>query len=145
MRLFVLACVAGCRGPAFVEPVRPVEAVPPAIVETIEGPTSTPGWHPQIPRLPSARDLDATAIRRVIRRRREPVVACYERLSPGDRRRVVIRFTIGPTGSVLRSTASGPQGAFENCMAAAFAGTTFDPPMSGGTVTVTYPMQHRPG
>lgn len=74
-----------------------------------------------------------------------PVVACYEQLSPGDRRRVVIQFTIGPTGTVLGSTLSGPQGAFENCIASAFAGTTFEPPANGGTVTVTYPLQFRPG
>lgn len=74
-----------------------------------------------------------------------PVATCYEQLSPADRRRVVIQFTIGPTGTVLRSTASGPQGALENCIASAFAGTTFDPPANGGTVTVTYPLQFRPG
>ena len=102
------------------------------MIETVDGSTSTPGRHPRIPRGPSTNDLDRAAIRRNIRQRMAPVVACYEQLSRVERRRVIIRFTIGPTGVVLHSSASGPQGALENCIASAFAGMTFEPPANGG-------------
>lgn len=84
-------------------------------------------------------------MRKAIRQTMQPIAACYEKLSPADRRRVVIKFTIGPTGTVLSSKASGPQGALENCIAQAFANTTFERPAHGGTLTVTYPLNFRPG
>ena len=148
----------GCGGAVGPVPVAPAPAPAAAVVanpdpiqravapvETVDGPTSSPGRHPRIPRGPSTSDLDRNAIRRTIRQRMAPIVACYEQLSPAARKRVVIRFTIGPTGAVLRSTVSGAQGELENCIASAFAGTTFEPPAKGGTLTVTYPLQFRPG
>lgn len=166
-RLLVLALV-GCAAPAKVAPAPierarcgfdlvdlsaevPIEGVVQrsvpgtAPVETIEGPTSTPGRHPTIPRGPITSDLDRNMLRRIIKQQMAPLVACYERLSPADRRRVVIRFTVGPAGAVLSSKASGPQGELENCIAAAFEGVTFDPPANGGTMTITYPLNFRPG
>jgi len=84
-------------------------------------------------------------VRTAIRQTMKPIVACYERLSPANRKRVVIKFTIGPDGTVLSSRASGAQGELENCIARAFADTTFEKPVDGGTLTVTYPLNFRPG
>jgi len=130
--------------PAAVDPIV-VEPPPPLPVATEAGPTSTPGRTPRIPQGPTSADRDRYAVRRAIRQTMKPIAACYERLSPADRRRVVIKFTIGPTGTVLASKASGAQGALENCIADAFANTTFEKPVDGGTLTVTYPLNFRPG
>jgi hypothetical protein len=141
-----VAPVAGKPGPVARPGPAPVAAEPaPTESASVDGPTSTPGRHPRIPRGPSTSDLDRIAIRRILRQRMAPIFGCYERLSPADRRRVVVRFTIGPTGTVLSSSAGGPQGELENCIAAAFAGITFEKPENGGTLTVTYPLHFRPG
>jgi hypothetical protein len=135
--------------PASARPIEPplVAVSPPAStpVETVDGPTSTPGRHPTIPRGPSTTKLNPMAIRRVIKAQMAPIVECYQRLSPADRRRLIVRFTIGPTGEVLSSKASGAQAKLENCIAAAFDGITFEKPADGGTLTVTYPLHFRPG
>ncbi len=160
VRMLVFTIALGCAGSAGSMPVMPAPSPAPvaapmeppeptplatAPVETVEGPTSSPGRHPRIPRGPLAKAPDRTAFRAIVKQRMAPVAACYEQLSPAARKRVAIRFTIGPTGAVLRSTASGPQGELENCIASAFAGTRFEPPANGGTITVTYPLQFRPG
>jgi hypothetical protein len=124
----------------------PVVVEPPPLlpVATEAGPTLTPGRTPRIPQGLTSADRDRHAVRRAIRQTMKPIAACYEKLSPPDRRRVVIKFTIGPTGTVLSSKASGVQGSLENCIADAFANTAFEKPADGGTLTVTYPVNFRP-
>jgi outer membrane biosynthesis protein TonB len=135
--------------PTAIAPAEPdpvvVEPPPSLPVATESGPTSTPGRTPRIPHAPTSADRDRYAVRKAIRQTMKPIVGCYERLSPANRRRVVIKFTIGPDGTVQSSKASGPQGELENCIAEAFANTKFEKPVDGGTLTITYPLNFRPG
>jgi TonB family protein len=89
--------------------------------------------------------LDKELIRRIIRRHINEIKFCQEREvvrgRPG-RGRVLLRFTIGPEGSVLQSivqssTVGNP--AIEQCMAQAVRRWEFPKPRGGGIVSVVYP------
>ena len=88
--------------------------------------------------------LDKELIRRIIRRHINEVKFCYEReltRTPNMEGRVMINFTIGPTGTVAASmvqssTLGNP--AVEQCIAVAVRRWEFPRPQ-GGIVVVTYP------
>jgi len=86
------------------------------------------------PEQPSAFD-DPAAIRSFIKQHGSAIAACL----PADSMSVLIRFTVGPHGSVQRSTADGEQRRFENCVADALAGIEFPRPAGAGTLIVSYP------
>jgi len=88
--------------------------------------------------------LDKELIRRIIRRHINEVKFCYEReltRTPNMEGRVMVNFTIGPTGGVVASivqssTLGNP--VVEQCIAAALRRWEFPRPQ-GGIVVVTYP------
>ena len=88
--------------------------------------------------------LDKEAIRGIIRRHINEVRFCYEReltRTPNMEGRVMVNFTIGPTGAVLASivqssTLGNPT--VEQCIAGALRRWEFPRPQ-GGIVVVTYP------
>lgn len=88
--------------------------------------------------------LDKELIRRIIRRHINEVKFCYEReltRTPNMEGRVMVNFTIGPTGAVVASivqssTLGNP--VVEQCIAAALRRWEFPRPQ-GGIVVVTYP------
>ena len=88
--------------------------------------------------------LDKELIRRIIRRHINEVKFCYEReltRTPNMEGRVMVNFTIGPTGGVVASivqssTLGNP--VVEQCIAGALRRWEFPRPQ-GGIVVVTYP------
>lgn len=88
--------------------------------------------------------LDKELIRRIIRRHLNEVKFCYEKeltRNPNLQGRVMVQFTISPTGSVVASivqssTMGNP--IVEQCIAAAVRRWEFPKPQ-GGIVVVTYP------
>ncbi|MBL9045390.1 MAG: AgmX/PglI C-terminal domain-containing protein [Myxococcales bacterium] len=88
--------------------------------------------------------LDKELIRRIIRRHINEVKFCYEReltRTPNMEGRVMVNFTIGPTGAVVASivqssTLGNPT--VEQCIAGALRRWEFPRPQ-GGIVVVTYP------
>ena len=88
--------------------------------------------------------LDKELIRRIIRRHINEVKFCYEReltRNAGMEGRVMVNFTIGPTGAVVASivqssTLGNPT--VEQCIAGALRRWEFPRPQ-GGIVVVTYP------
>jgi TonB family protein len=89
--------------------------------------------------------LDKEIIRRIIRRHINEVKFCYERelvRTPGLMGRVMIQFTISPTGQVIASLVqSSTIGSMpvEQCIATAVRRWEFPKPQGGGIVVVTYP------
>lgn len=85
-------------------------------------------------------------IRRVIRRGRPALRACYDELrirSPERRGRCDLRFTIDASGGVVRPslvTTALADAAFEACAVAVIAGAHFPAPPGGGQLEVTYPV-----
>ena len=96
---------------------------------------------------PSVRGaLDKEIIRRIVRKHIQPRVQdCYKRelqRSPNLRGRVVVQFTIDPTGVVASaviqsSNLSNP--AAESCIVSAVRRARFPKPRGGGIVIVSYP------
>jgi len=90
--------------------------------------------------------LDKEVIRRVIRRHINQWRYCYERelqANPNLWGRVVVRFTIAPTGQVVASEAvesTVGNAAVDRCMAQAVRRWQFPKPKGGGVVVVNYPV-----
>ncbi len=89
--------------------------------------------------------LSPEAIRRVVLRNLGQIAHCHEQalaLQPDAAGRVVVRFIIGPNGSVLGSNAQQvayPASAAAQCMANAVRRWQFPTPEGGGVVTVSFP------
>jgi hypothetical protein len=91
--------------------------------------------------------FDASVIRRVANRNRDGVRRCWDdavRGHPDLSGRVVIRFVIGPDGTVKSAfaQASDLAGAVQQCLSAAVRSWRFPKPESGA-VTVSYPFTLR--
>ncbi len=94
--------------------------------------------------------LDKEIIRRTVRRHLNEVRFCYEKAlaaHPSIAGRVVVQFTIAPTGRVpvalLQSTTLGVA-SVESCMVEAVRRWEFPQPEGGGLVSVSYPFQLAP-
>ena len=89
--------------------------------------------------------LDREIIRRVVRQHRREVKYCYEQQLQKNRElagRVVVRFTIAATGSVVASVVKEStikNIAVENCIASKIRRWVFPEPNGGGIVIVNYP------
>ncbi|MFH1130438.1 MAG: AgmX/PglI C-terminal domain-containing protein, partial [Pseudomonadota bacterium] len=89
--------------------------------------------------------LDKEIIRRIIRRHINEVKHCYSKElqgSPNLEGRVVIQFTISPTGQVVVSQVQNStmqNQAVESCIAQAVRRWLFPKPRGGGIVIVSYP------
>ncbi|MEM1415824.1 MAG: AgmX/PglI C-terminal domain-containing protein [Myxococcota bacterium] len=89
--------------------------------------------------------LSREAIRRTINRHRNEVKFCYEQGLQGRpdlEGRVVTRFLIGPTGTVMQAGVQSSDlgdGRVERCIATAVRRWTFPQPEDGGVVRVSYP------
>lgn len=97
-----------------------------------------------------AASLDKEVIRRVIRVHIHEVRRCYEGGLTADPKlngKVVLRFAIDPSGSVIQSdvveTTLNHQGV-ETCIAGAVRTWQFPRPAGKGPVVVTYPFVLRP-
>lgn len=94
--------------------------------------------------------LSPEAIRRVVLRNLGQVNHCYEQglaTSPNIAGRVVVRFVIGGTGSVMGSNvneSSIPVPSVGECIANAVRRWQFPAPEGGGVVTVNYPFNLQP-
>jgi TonB family protein len=91
--------------------------------------------------------LDTHLIRAVIRRQLPPVRACYARAlareAPGFGGRLVLKFVIGPLGTVTEAEVTDselPSEAFETCVTGAVKRWRFPKPPGGGTISVRYPI-----
>jgi TonB family protein len=95
--------------------------------------------------------LDKEIIRRIVRRHINEVRYCYEQAlvtHPSLGGRLVVQFTIAPTGRVLASllqssTVGSP--AVDGCVVQAIKRWEFPQPEGGGLVMVSYPFQLTPG
>jgi TonB family protein len=95
-------------------------------------------------------NLDKEIIRRIVRRHVNEVRYCYEQAlsaHPSLEGRLVVQFTIAPTGRVLAavlSTSSLGAPAVEACVVTAVKRWEFPEPRGGGLVIVSYPFQLAP-
>jgi len=95
--------------------------------------------------------LDKEIIRRIIRRHLNEVRYCYEQglaSHPSLNGRLVVQFTIAPTGRVLASALqSSSLGvvSVDACVVQAVKRWEFPQPSGGGLVMVSYPFQLTPG
>lgn len=112
------------------------------------GRRTAPGVVPGVAEVRGA--LDRELVRRIIRRHINEVKFCYEReltRNPRIEGRVMIQFTIAPTGDVPQSSVqSSTLGSIpvEQCIASAVRRWEFPRPLGGGIVLVTYPFLLRP-
>jgi TonB family protein len=101
---------------------------------------------------PSRREslIPPEAIRAVVLEHTAEVRACYEsglEIRPRAEDRVLIRFVIGPRGSVLAAdvaSESAPIPTVGQCLAAVVRRWTFPAPRAPGVVTVRYPFRLMP-
>jgi len=91
---------------------------------------------------------DTSLIRREIRVRMGQFRACYEKelaKHPDLKGSVVATFTIGATGAVTESSATGIP-VVEDCVAGVIRAIKFPPPPgSKGSIRVSYPFSFSPG
>lgn len=89
--------------------------------------------------------LDKEIIRRVVRQHRREIKYCYESELQKNKElqgRVVVRFTISATGSVVAATVKESNlknPSVENCMTGKIRRWVFPEPKGGGIVIVNYP------
>jgi TonB family protein len=94
--------------------------------------------------------LDKSIIRRIIRRHINEVKFCYQselQSSPDLSGRVVVKFSISPTGQVAFSkvqTSTMGNVKVETCLTTAVRRWLFPKPQNGGIVLVSYPFIFRP-
>ncbi len=94
--------------------------------------------------------LDREIIRRTVRRHLNEVRYCYDHAlaaHPSLSGRLVVQFTIAPTGRVLAAllaTSTLGNVAVESCVVAAVRRWEFPAPQAGGLASVTYPFQLSP-
>ncbi len=87
-------------------------------------------------------DLDRNIIRRYIRRSLGKIRHCYEKqllLEPTLAGKVVVDFTIAPTGDVSSAKASGLHEEVSSCVGRVIEAIKFPKPRGGGLVQVHYP------
>jgi TonB family protein len=107
-----------------------------------------PDFRPGIPIVNGS--LDKEIIRRIVRRHLNEVRFCYEQAlagHPGLAGRVVVQFSIAPTGRVLASflqSSSLGVVAVDACVVNAVKRWEFPEPRGGGLVMVSYPFQLAP-
>ncbi len=93
-------------------------------------------------------DMDRSIIRRHIRRKLARIRYCYEsRLlaSPSLAGTLVAKFTIGPNGTVIGSSASGMgDSKIQSCVAKTISSIAFPQVPGGGIVSVSYPFTFAP-
>ena len=95
--------------------------------------------------------LDKEIIRRIVRRHINEVRYCYEQAlvtHPSLGGRLIVQFTIAPTGRVLASlpqSSSVGSPAVDGCVVQAVKRWEFPQPEGGGLVMVSYPFQLTPG
>lgn len=95
--------------------------------------------------------LDKEIIRRIVHRHINEVRYCYEQAlvtHPSLGGRLVVQFTIAPTGRVLASllqSSSVGSPAVDGCVVQAVKRWEFPQPEGGGLVMVSYPFQLTPG
>lgn len=95
--------------------------------------------------------IDKEEIRRVVQAHVSEVKRCYEQAlarQPGLEGRVVLKFTIGKTGTVVATNVqetSLNDRQVEQCMVAASLKWTFPKPKGEGMVTFTYPFTLKSG
>ena len=137
-----------------VEP-EPVEAEPQETSPAIEGghvirpsdPVVRPGTVPTVKvSEPRVGTDDKDVIRRIVHRHVHEIRECYNRglaKDPALTGKILIEFTIGPSGKVEESKATDVTGFADpevpNCIAEAIGTWTFPEPRGGGRVTVSYP------
>lgn len=110
-------------------------------------PVAAPGTVPVVEvSQPMVGTTDADVIRRIVRAHINEIRDCYNKglaKDPTLAGKIVIEFTIGPSGAVERSTATDVSGLADpelpKCIADAIATWTFPAPRGGGRVTVSYP------
>lgn len=88
--------------------------------------------------------FDSTFVLRTLRTRMATIQRCYESLlasSPTLGGRVVVRFTLLPSGTVsgVTTTESSGEARLDGCVTAEIARLRFNPGPEGGSVTYTYP------
>jgi TonB family protein len=94
--------------------------------------------------------LDKEIIRRIIQRHINEVKSCYElelMKLPGLSGRVMVQFTIAPSGQVIASVLQNStvaNGRVENCTVQAVRRWEFPKPLGGGLVIVSYPFLMTP-
>jgi TonB family protein len=95
-------------------------------------------------------DFDASVVRQMISRRIRAIQACYERSlrqNPNAAGRVVVRFTIQPSGTVSNASAvenSTGDAGVASCVVGTVSRFRFSPGPTGGSVTVSYPFVFAP-
>ena len=119
------------------------------------GPSSGRMLLPRKPQGPSVRAgksavrgaLDPNIIRRVIRRHLSRLRHCYEKSlisQPTLAGKVVVKFTIDPSGKVSSATATGFDPKVSSCLVRVMRSMVFPAPAGGGIVAVTYPFIFKP-
>ena len=91
-------------------------------------------------------DLDVSIIRRYIQRNRARIRFCYDKhlkTHPKAEGKMIVSFTITPTGAVMKAKASG-FAPVDACVAVAIGQIKFPRPKSG-SVLVRYPFSFGPG
>ena len=86
-------------------------------------------------------DADKAELRRFVDRVRPKLLYCYESAllgKPDLKGTVSTTFFIGPSGSVMSSTAAGVDPVVSSCVADVFRAIVFPKPRGGGGVQVTY-------
>ena len=117
---------------------------PPALPSALEPPPEVPAG-PQI-----EGRLAPNAVKRVVNQNLSKVRACYElglKKNPALEGKVVVEFVIGKTGAVTSATAKESTVAdakVGQCVAQMFRAMAFPKP-EDGTVSVTYPLEFKPG
>ena len=95
--------------------------------------------------------IDKEEIRRVVRSHINEVKRCYEQgltRRPDLEGRVVVKFTIGNTGTVLSATIQETtlsDRPVEQCIVGAALRWVFPKPTGEGTVVISYPFLLKPG
>ncbi len=94
--------------------------------------------------------MDAAIIKRIVREHMNEIRYCYEKelnRNPGLFGKIIMNWTIGPTGSVLNARKAASQmnnAAVEGCMARKIKRWKFPRPKGGGEVVVNYPFVFKP-
>ncbi|MEZ4366282.1 MAG: AgmX/PglI C-terminal domain-containing protein [Kofleriaceae bacterium] len=131
---------------------RTVGNTPGGIRYTIPGGGDVPGGRrsstppPTLEKPTVVGDLDASMLRRYIRRELTKISYCYEKellANPTLGGTVQAVFTVNPQGVVVSSTAKGVDGAVSSCVASVVAAITF--PSLPSVVQVKYPFTFRSG
>jgi hypothetical protein len=142
--LAALACDAGGGRPS-----APVVLAPPPARAAAAPPDALGGLGAAGAAVGPPAERERSAIQRVVRAHASEARSCYERelaANPACAGTVLVRFTIGPAGSVTEASAeAGPEAcpALATCLAQRVRGWTFPAPESG-SARVSYPFSFAP-